>query len=39
MLALEGFGWVNASFEVGADFLTANDRAKLAELKPPPVSW
>lgn len=32
----EGFGWTDASFEVGPDFLSAKDRAALEALKPPP---
>jgi alpha,alpha-trehalase len=31
----EGFGWTDASFEVGMNYLTAQDMANLEELKPP----
>ena len=31
----EGFGWTDASFEVGMNFLSATDAANLEELKPP----
>ncbi len=31
----EGFGWTDASFEVGVNFLSAKGRADLEELKPP----
>ncbi len=32
----EGFGWMNASFEVGPEFLSTNSLANLEALKPPP---
>ena len=32
----EGFGWMNASFEVGPDFLSTDSLANLEKLKPPP---
>ena len=31
----EGFGWMNASFETGPNFLSTNARANLEALKPP----
>ena len=31
----EGFGWTDASFEVGMSYLSTRDRADLDELKPP----
>jgi alpha,alpha-trehalase len=31
----EGFGWTDASFEVGMSFLSAKELANLQELKPP----
>jgi alpha,alpha-trehalase len=31
----EGFGWTDASFEVGVNFLSAKGRADLEELRPP----
>lgn len=31
----EGFGWTDASFEVGVNFLSAEGRADLEKLKPP----
>ena len=34
-IATEGFGWMNASFEVGMNFLSAKVAADLEELKPP----
>ncbi|HEU5395895.1 MAG TPA: trehalase family glycosidase, partial [Verrucomicrobiae bacterium] len=34
-IAPEGFGWMNASFQVGPDYLTPASRADLAALKPP----
>jgi alpha,alpha-trehalase len=33
----EGFGWMNASFEVGPDYLSAKSLANLEKLKPPPA--
>jgi len=37
-IAPEGFGWMNASFEVGPRFLSPARLADLRELKaPPPV--
>lgn len=36
-IAPEGFGWVNASFEVGRDFLTAKQLQDLKALKPLPL--
>lgn len=33
-IAPEGFGWMNASFEVGRKFLSTNSLANLRELKP-----
>ena len=35
-IATEGFGWMNASFEVGMNFLSATQLADLRQLKPPP---
>jgi alpha,alpha-trehalase len=35
-VADEGFGWMNASFEVGLSFLSPPRRADLRALKPPP---
>lgn len=35
-IAPEGFGWMNASFEVGARFLSAPRREALERLEPPP---
>ena len=34
-IAPEGFGWMNASFQVGTNYLTAAQLADLEELKPP----
>jgi alpha,alpha-trehalase len=34
-IATEGFGWMNASFEVGLNFITPSQLANLNELKPP----
>lgn len=34
-LAPEGFGWMNASFEVGMNYLSPGQLADLRELKPP----
>jgi alpha,alpha-trehalase len=34
-IAPEGFGWTDASFEVGMNYLSARDAADLEELKPP----
>jgi alpha,alpha-trehalase len=36
-IAPEGFGWVNASFEVGMNFLSPAQRADLGALRPPPA--
>ena len=36
-IATEGFGWMNASFQVGANYLSAAQLADLRELKPPPA--
>lgn len=36
-IAPEGFGWMNASFEVGMNFLSPEQLADLRELKPPPA--
>ena len=36
-IATEGFGWMNASFEVGLDYLSPAQRADLRALKPPPA--
>jgi alpha,alpha-trehalase len=36
-IAPEGFGWMNASFEVGMNFLSPAQRADLGALKPPPA--
>ena len=36
-IAPEGFGWMNASFEVGMKYLTPQQRADLKALKPPPA--
>lgn len=36
-IATEGFGWVNASFEIGPHYLTAAQLADLHALKPPPA--
>ncbi|HEX5399682.1 MAG TPA: trehalase family glycosidase [Verrucomicrobiae bacterium] len=35
-IAPEGFGWMNASFEVGLTFLSPNQLADLRTLTPPP---
>ena len=35
-IAPEGFGWMNASFEVGMNFLSPAQQADLGALKPPP---
>ncbi|HVU07185.1 MAG TPA: trehalase family glycosidase [Verrucomicrobiae bacterium] len=35
-IATEGFGWVNASFEIGVTFLTPEQLADLRRLQPPP---
>jgi len=35
-IATEGFGWMNASFEVGMNFLSPAQLADLHTLKPPP---
>jgi len=35
-IATEGFGWMNASFEVGLNYLTPKQLADLNQLKPPP---
>ncbi len=35
-IAPEGFGWMNASFEVGMNFLSPAQLADLRALKPPP---
>ena len=35
--APEGFGWMNASFEVGMHFLSPEQLADLRALKPPPA--
>lgn len=34
-IAPEGFGWMNASFQVGIEYLSAPRRKDLQELKPP----
>ena len=34
-IATEGFGWMNASFEVGLNYLSAAQLADLRQLKPP----
>jgi alpha,alpha-trehalase len=34
-IATEGFGWVNASFEIGLDYLTPAQLADLHALRPP----
>ena len=34
-IATEGFGWMNASFEVGMNFLSPGQSADLRKLKPP----
>lgn len=34
-IATEGFGWVNASFEIGLDYLSAAHRTKLDQLVAP----
>jgi alpha,alpha-trehalase len=36
-LTPEGFGWINASFEVGLNFLSPAQLADLRALKPPPA--
>jgi alpha,alpha-trehalase len=36
-IAPEGFGWMNASFQVGTNYLSAARLADLRELKPPPA--
>ena len=35
-IATEGFGWMNASFEVGLTFLTPDQLSALHHLQPPP---
>jgi alpha,alpha-trehalase len=35
-IAPEGFGWMNASFQVGASYLTGAQQKDLRELKRPP---
>ncbi len=35
-IATEGFGWMNASFEVGLNLLSPQQMTELRELKPPP---
>jgi hypothetical protein len=35
-IAPEGFGWMNASFQVGTPYLSAARLADLRQLKPPP---
>ncbi|HEV2694685.1 MAG TPA: trehalase family glycosidase, partial [Verrucomicrobiae bacterium] len=37
-IATEGFGWMNASFEVGMNFITPTQLSELHRLKPPPVN-
>jgi len=37
-IATEGFGWVNASFEVGMNFLSPEQLADLRRLQPPPAT-
>ncbi len=37
-IATEGFGWMNASFEVGMNFLSPAQLADLRALKPPPAN-
>jgi hypothetical protein len=34
-IATEGFGWMNASFEVGMNYLSSTQLADLHRLKPP----
>lgn len=34
-IATEGFGWMNASFEVGLNYITPAQLADLNALKPP----
>jgi alpha,alpha-trehalase len=36
-IATEGFGWMNASFEVGMNYLSPSQLAGLHALKPPPA--
>ena len=36
-IATEGFGWMNASFEIGLNFLSPAQLADLHALKPPPA--
>ena len=36
-IATEGFGWMNASFEVGLKLITPSQLADLHQLKPPPA--
>jgi alpha,alpha-trehalase len=36
-IATEGFGWMNASFEVGMNFISSAQLADLNLLKPPPA--
>ncbi len=36
-IATEGFGWMNASFEVGMNFLSPSQLMDLRMLKPPPA--
>ncbi len=37
-LAAEGFGWMNASFEVGMNYLSPTQRVDLNALRPPPAN-
>jgi len=37
-IAPEGFGWMNASFEIGLNFLSPAQLANLRALKPPPAN-
>lgn len=37
-IATEGFGWMNASFEVGLSFLSPSQTVDLHLLKPPPAA-
>jgi alpha,alpha-trehalase len=36
-IATEGFGWMNALFEIGMNFLSPAQLADLRKLKPPPT--
>jgi alpha,alpha-trehalase len=37
-IATEGFGWTNASYQVGMEYLSPTEYAELQLLKPPPMA-